>query len=686
MHEVRCGGWFRCDAALAVALALFLTAALAPPSQAVMKYGPLQISGNVDSYNLVRTPDIGWNPTQGWNKVQYVMNRNALRVRIDWDWLQNGRLIDRFDLPFIERSKLYLLYRGVYDGFYDIASTDPQVGQTRYDDLVGGPIAGNAPGQCVGGACGDPSKGNVSYDASGNLLPPQRALLPGTYSRFNGQDRTNNKFENRLREAYVDFKIKNAPLSFRIGRQQIIWGESDQFRVMDCWNPLDIGWHFQIDSWDEIRVPEWLGKGLWEIGEVGPLSNSFLEVVYNPFDYHNGTKNSFLPKPWAVPFADPVRGGQVQTSSSLGYLSPVFDLEGTSFDRGDFQKNPQDASEVGTRFHAVTPQGVEFTLNYLYGRGRGLGGANSLAPKIDSVDIPYLAPNGPLWMPGTPAHKPAVGQYQADINNPNSIQYVMPVNVKMRLMQPYQHIFGTTANYFEGDFTQAVWRLETAYVMNSPFATTDPNTLVPITIGGKLQPALTQGATAPFGYTKRDIWTGMFGFDRPTWIRILNPRATWFLTAQFFWTYVTGGHVDQLIGNTNAGDAPYYGPVGRWVTGPYAGLVERAQYGDCTKGVGPGCGNGDNWHRWEHLITFAGTSFYRSGTLVPFYAFAWDPVNDSSQVWMNLAYYYSNNFIITLYENLWWTYGSNKPSNDNEYTGGRMDRRDESGIKLTFQF
>src|SRR5574341_1467334 len=45
--------------------------------------------------------------------------------------------------------------------------------------------------------------------------------------------RSNLKFENRMREAYIDLKLKDTPLSFRLGRQQVIWGESDQFRLMD---------------------------------------------------------------------------------------------------------------------------------------------------------------------------------------------------------------------------------------------------------------------------------------------------------------------------------------------------------------------------------------------------------------------------------------------------------------------
>src|SRR6185295_16386887 len=98
-----------------------------------------------------------------------------------------------------------------------LAPNDLQRGQTRYDDLVGGRI------------------NNESHEA-----------------------RTDDKFENELREAYVDTKLKGAPLSFRIGRQQVIWGESDQFRIMDIWNPLDVTWHFQQESWDNIRVPLWL--------------------------------------------------------------------------------------------------------------------------------------------------------------------------------------------------------------------------------------------------------------------------------------------------------------------------------------------------------------------------------------------------------------------------------------------
>ncbi len=604
------------------------------PALGLIKYGPLQISGNLETQDIVRDPSV--------DQFQFIQNRNTFRLRVDWDWLQNSKFIDKFDVPFIERSKLFVLYRGVYDGFYGIGPNDRQRGQTRFDDLVGGRIT---------------DLSNTSGAA----------------------------YENRLREAYVDFNLKGAPLSFRLGRQQVIWGESDQFRIMDIWNPLDITWHFQQESWDNIRIPLWLGKGLWDIGQLGPLSNTFLEVVYNPFDFQPGIKAGFLPQPWALPFPNPLRQGQLSnpggTDPTPGHalVSPVFDLQGTSLRRGDFQRNPADASEIGTRFHGVTPQGLEFSLDYLYGRGRGVGAASPFALRIEKVDLPTF-PNGTCT--GGMATKGAIGCYQRDINNPATQSAVFPIDVTAEVIHPYMHIFGLTGNYFEGDFTQAVLRFESAYAMGEPFQTTEADTLVPVTVQGHNL----HSGFSPLGFTKRDVWTGMLGFDRPTWIRWLNSKATWFLSGQFFWNYTTGRHIDNLVGSAGAGEAPYYGPIGQWVSGPFKGQVEREQNGDTKTSSSPGVGNGDGIRRWEHLITMAATSFYRGGTVVPFIADAWDPVNDNNETLWNVDYYYTNDFIITLGQKFFYTYGSNFVSDDPWYAGGRFARRDETWMKLTYQF
>ena len=148
----------------------------------------------------------------------------------------------------------------------------------------------------------------------------------------------------------------------------------------------------------------------------------------------------------------------------------------------------------------------------------------------------------------------------------------------------------------------------------------------------------------------------MIGFDRPTWIKFLNPRTTWFLTGQFFWSYVNGGYsqparrhphsrresVLHTAGKQSepAGGRPKQG-FGQWDNGPYAGAIERTQTA-CTGNVAtapntpcaPGSGlpnnlfgNADKFCSGRRWSRSAATSFYWGGTFVPFVAVAIDPMN-----------------------------------------------------------
>src|SRR5262249_27858472 len=89
---------------------------------------------------------------------------------------------------------------------------------------------------------------------------------------------------------------------------------------------------------------------------------------------------------------------------------------------------------------------------------------------------------------------------------------------------PYVHTIGVSANYSDDAYTQAVYRFESIYDMAVPFFDLSKVTAIDT-------PALP-------GITKRDMWKGMIAFDRPTWIRWLNKKSTWFLTGQFFWHHI----------------------------------------------------------------------------------------------------------------------------------------------------
>src|SRR6185369_6199471 len=364
-------------------LLYLLGIALAPTTHATMKYGPLELSGSVDSQSLFRSAEI-----DDW---QWVQNRNTALIRVDYDWFQDGNFVDRLQVPFIKRSKLYLLYRVVYDSFWDIAPGGRQKGVSAYDDMIGGPISGHDIGETA--PAGRFPPGSLCPDGATAPCPKQ-----GLYTRTNRTARDGFKFENRMREAYIDLALTQLPLSFRLGRQQVIWGESDQFRLMDVINPIDTTWHLQQEEWDKLRIPLWLVKTIWDMGDLGPISNAFTEIVWNPGDYQPGNKVEFLPAPWAVGVANPVRAGQIQVAdpnSPASALTPIFNLQGTSFRKGDFHRDPADASDIGIRFHGVTDiplvnmQGFEFTANYLYARGRGIGAVagSPFGLKINEITV-----------------------------------------------------------------------------------------------------------------------------------------------------------------------------------------------------------------------------------------------------------------------------------------------------------
>jgi len=105
-------------------------------ADALPRYGPLEAAGSIAAQQLIRfNRDI--------DQLALVQQRNTLKLRVDYQLFERGKLINKLDVPFIERGKLFLLYRGVYDSVYDTAPGFEQRdiwGQPirlRLDDLPG---------------------------------------------------------------------------------------------------------------------------------------------------------------------------------------------------------------------------------------------------------------------------------------------------------------------------------------------------------------------------------------------------------------------------------------------------------------------------------------------------------------------------------------------------------------------
>lgn len=567
-------------------------------AQATQVFGPLELSGNVQSQQLIRHPEIG--------KYQLIQQRNTLRVRVDWHWIKNREpWLGRFDFSeWIDRSSLFLLYRGVYDSVYDTLPS------TRSHRTFQG------------------EKVDKRFNDIDDFSKGAREAL---------------RFENVLREAYVDIKFRGN-FSLRAGRQQIIWGESDGFRLLDRANALDLSWHFFQElpppafGLDDLRIPFWMIKGLYDFGSVGSLSNVFVEAYWNPGDW-SPTKFTFLPAPWGVNIGNPLTNPQ---SGAFNSVTPhtVRLMNGTSLRQGNYSRTPWDNSQFGIRFNGVAgpdtpilPEGMQVQIGYLYQRFTPAGGASTEAAL---------------------AH----GLKPTDEGNVKTQELLARGTLPVEIDFPYIHTIGVAANYFD-EWSKIVWRTEQAYDFGIPFYSCGPN---PQAIAE--QPRCNRETTyAPFlpGTKKADVWSGLLAFDRPTWIRALNKRTTFFVTGQLFHTYMIN-KTASMIGGLD--------------------LPTKTRPVNQT----PAVAYRDNIHRWEMLMTLAIIGFYRGGSVSPAIIYLLDPVNSYSQefIW-GVDYFVTPNFAVNLSQRF--IINPKKEVNFEPWGLGGLNRgRSETGIRFSYQF
>ena len=598
-------------------------------AHATYRWGDIQISGNVEQQTLIRTPEIDeWNPVQ---------QRNTLRLQYEHQLVQGGKAFHRFSLPGVASANFFAYYRGVFDSIY--------------------------------------------YIQPGGRLEASDGSTGGTFRDLD-RDKSDLAFEDVLREVFLDFKLSILPVSFRIGRQQMNWGEADQFRALDSVNPIDLTWHLQQEAgligkvgFDELRVPMWAIKMLVDIGTLGPFDNMFLEAYDNPFDFQQ-SKLRFLPAPWSVPVRNPFRGGLVvdvvqqlgappATANLLKGLTgglttfqacfdttgntgpngalPLLDtsnidtskaaksgfcptngLQRSSLRQGKFDRHdPADVNQFGTRLSASTSFGASVSLDYLHRR--------------HYFDIPTAGSakvqQGALL--ANPTNFLAVAPHQTFDPITKQLSTVGGyLRVPTEFYMPYVDVAGASANYAD-DYTGTVFRAETTWTHGFPIS----------------------DLVAPKGIVKRDVMLSMIGFDRPTWIQFLNPRATWLITGQLFVNYIPD-HQDTLVGVPNSNLIP--------------GQFRDKNTVDHVKQI-------------EMLSTLIFTTFYRGGSVVPVFAIVpqWSYMPTFAFIFGGQLYL-TNNLIFTPAVRIYTTPHGGVV--DEPYGLGRLGKWDEVQLKLTYQF
>lgn len=181
--------------------------------------------------------------------------------------------------------------------------------------------------------------GRLRLDADGDLGPSRRR--PDNYGEITGPWAGDEHAAFSLREFYLDTEFWGG--YWRLGKQQIVWGQADGFKVLDVVNPQSFR-EFILDDFEDSRIPLWTVNAEYDLAD-----DISLQLLWIPdTTYHE------LPEAGATyEFTSPAL---VPTSRTREVL-PI-----TAVDKPDRWLGD---SEAGFKLGAFLG-GWDLTLNYLY--------------------------------------------------------------------------------------------------------------------------------------------------------------------------------------------------------------------------------------------------------------------------------------------------------------------------------
>jgi hypothetical protein len=119
--------------------------------------------------------------------------------------------------------------------------------------------------------------GRLYYDAVYDVKQSYGFVSNGTDRRALRKKMATNHHGSQadyIRECYLD--IFTDHFDIRLGKQQIVWGETEGFKMLDIVNPQDIR-HFNQDNFEDSRITLWAAKIDWN-----PTLDTQLELVVIP--------------------------------------------------------------------------------------------------------------------------------------------------------------------------------------------------------------------------------------------------------------------------------------------------------------------------------------------------------------------------------------------------------------------
>lgn len=336
-----------------------------------------------------------------------------------------------------------------------------------------------------------------------------------------------------IRELYLEGSIPfgdaNAgrDVFFRVGKQQVIWGRSDLFRVLDVINPVDYSRHNIYDELEDIRITQWIATAELRLGPTGIFDDLNVQAVWN-FDKFRPNNLGQAGSPYAILDAGSFFRGMNNcwengcSVSNFAGLSPlVADPAANELMSADFapgvigirQVNMPDAGKQGGIKLEGVYNDIGFSFNYYH----------------FYQQLPILRGN-------IESTNPFTGEVKDH-------DYLIAFDIDF----PEVDLFGASVDFY-ADSIKSVFRVETAYTQGEEFANSEEADL----------------------YSDSDMFRWVLGWDRDTFIPFLNEHRAFIISAQVF-----GEHMlDHVLVNYELGESG----IPNWKDNYTATLLIRGRY------------------------------------------------------------------------------------------------------------
>lgn len=367
------------------------------------------------------------------------------------------------------------------------------LGESTYGPTPTGDVAFGVPVR----PCDTDSRGCRNFGGYGNLTQAQLASP---------------EFDDHLdfiRELYVKKNVAlddGKEMFVKLGRQQVVWGRTDLFRVLDVLNPVDYSRNNIYDELSDIRIPMFMLQTEYRMGPSDSMQDRNLQLVWNfdkfrPNDLGQcGTPNVILDAGcFFRGMANLWDNGGTVANFAGGNTATNFGPNQIGIRNVDLPGWSLSNTQLGAKFEGVSSGGLSFSVNALTYR--------SQLPSLHSI-------NGAAFNPFVGGHG----------NIPGAGGVVPPVSslIAFDMEFPRVNLIGGSMD-FQVPSAQAAIRMEGALTKGEEFANTARSGL----------------------YSANNVFRSVIGVDRPTFIPFISETSATLISTQVFYQHIFNHELHQ---------------------------------------------------------------------------------------------------------------------------------------------